>query len=324
MLARLQQATTLSLLLVALGWAAWFGRDGRWGWAMAGAALVLFGYALVLGLEFVLLAKAHGDDPAPRATTAQLVRAWWGEVRSAPRVFCWQQPFRSRVEPDFLPVDSHGRLGVVLVHGFVCNRGFWNAWMRRFRSADVPFVAVDLEPVFGRIDDYVPIVDAAVVRGIPYRRLTQGSLVQFGWGSKQRRIWAAEVDNTSAVAESIAQDKDLTKRLLAAAGVPVPTGRPVTDFADACAVAGEIGWPVVVKPRDGNQGKGVTVNITTREALEKAYATATEFRDDILVERYMPGNDFRLLVVGNKLVAAARRDPPKVVGDGEQDRKSVV
>lgn len=164
MLARLQQATTLSLLLIALGWAAWFGRDGRWGWAMAGAALVLFGYALVLGLEFVLLAKAHGDDPAPRATTAQLVRAWWGEVRSAPRMFCWQQPFRSRVEPDFLPVDSHGRLGVVLVHGFVCNRGFWNAWMRRFRSADVPFVAVDLEPVFGRIDDYVPIVEAAVAR----------------------------------------------------------------------------------------------------------------------------------------------------------------
>ena len=98
------------------------------------------------------------------------------------------------------------------------------------------------------------IVDAAIVRGIPYRRLTQGSLVQFGWGSKQRRIWAAEVDNTSAVAESIAQDKDLTKRLLASAGVPVPTGRPVADYADALVVAEEIGWPVVVKPRDGNQG----------------------------------------------------------------------
>ena len=146
------------------------------------------------------------------------------------------------------------------------------------------------------------IVDAAVVRGIPFRRLTQGSLVQFGWGSKQRRIWAAEVDNTSAVAESIAQDKDLTKRLLASAGVPVPTGRPVTDFADACLVAEEIGWPVVVKPRDGNQGKGVTVNIVSNDHLGIAYKVAAEY-GEVMVERYLPGNDFRLLVVGDRLVA---------------------
>lgn len=100
------------------------------------------------------------------------------------------------------------------------------------------------------------IVDAAVARGIPYRRLTQGSLVQFGWGSKQRRIQAAELDSTSAVAESIAQDKDLTKRLLHAAGVPVPLGRPVESMDEAWAVALEVGLPVVVKPQDGNQGKG--------------------------------------------------------------------
>ncbi len=167
------------------------------------------------------------------------------------------------------------------------------------------------------------IVDAAVVRGIPYRRLTQGSLVQFGWGSKQRRIWAAEVDNTSAVAESIAQDKDLTKRLLASAGVPVPTGRPVTDFADACLVAEEIGWPVVVKPRDGNQGKGVTVNIVSTEHLEIAHKVAAE-HGEVMVERYLPGNDFRLLVVGDRLVAAARRDPPHVIGDGAHTVRQLV
>ena len=160
------------------------------------------------------------------------------------------------------------------------------------------------------------IVDAAIVRGIPYRRLTQGSLVQFGWGSKQRRIWAAEVDNTSAVAESIAQDKDLTKRLLAAAGVPVPIGRPVTDLEDAAKVVEEIGgWPVVVKPRDGNQGKGVTVNIVSQDHLAIAYKVAAE-HGEVMVERYLPGNDFRLLVVGDRLVAAARRDPPHVIGDG--------
>jgi cyanophycin synthetase len=160
------------------------------------------------------------------------------------------------------------------------------------------------------------IVDAAVARGIPFSRMTEGSMVRFGWGSKQRRIQAAEMDITSAISEAIAQDKQLTKRLLAAAGVPVPGGRPVTDADDAWKAACEIGLPVVVKPNDGNQGKGITVNITTQANLLKAYAIAREFRDDILVERYLPGNDFRLLVVGDKLVAAARRDPPKVVGDG--------
>lgn len=160
------------------------------------------------------------------------------------------------------------------------------------------------------------IVNAAVARNIPYSRMTEGSMVRFGWGSKQRRIQAAEMDVTSAIAEAIAQDKDLTKKLLAAAGVPVPTGREVSDAEDAWTAACEIGLPVVVKPNDGNQGKGVTVNITSREQLVKAYAVAREFRNTILVERYMPGNDFRLLVVGDKMVAAARRDPPKVVGDG--------
>lgn len=168
------------------------------------------------------------------------------------------------------------------------------------------------------------IVRAAVARNIPYRRLTSGSLVQFGWGSRQRRIQAAEMDRTSAIAEAIAQDKQLTKKLLIAAGVPVPLGRAVDNAEDAWAAACEIGLPVVVKPRDGNQGKGVTVNVTTREQLLAAYATAIEFRDDVLIERYLPGNDFRLLVIGDKLVAAARRDPPQVVGDGVHSVRQLV
>ena len=172
------------------------------------------------------------------------------------------------------------------------------------------------------------IVDAAVARGIPFRRLTAGSLVQLGWGSKARRIQAAELDSTSAVAESIAQDKDLTKRLLHAAGVPVPLGRPVTDIEDAWLVAQEVGLQevgaVVVKPQDGNQGKGVVVNITTREGLEAAYATAREFGDEIMVERFLPGHDFRMLVVGGQLVAAARREPPQVLGDGQHTIRELV
>jgi cyanophycin synthetase len=167
------------------------------------------------------------------------------------------------------------------------------------------------------------IVDAALARGIPYRRLTTGSLVQFGWGAKQRRIWAAEVDRTSAVSESIAQDKDLTKRLLRAAGVPVPMGRPVKDLDDAYAAADEIGWPVVAKPQDGNQGKGVTVNIKDRDGIARAYPAA-EAIGTVMVESYLPGYDFRLLVVGNRLVAAARRDPAHVVGDGRSSVKQLV
>ncbi|UOD30675.1 cyanophycin synthetase [Massilia violaceinigra] len=168
------------------------------------------------------------------------------------------------------------------------------------------------------------IVQAAVARNIPFRRLTDGSLVMFGWGSRQRKIQAAEIDSTGAIAESIAQDKELTKKLLHAAGVPVPLGRVAADPDDAWAAALEIGLPVVIKPKDGNQGKGVTVNVTTRDQLVAGYHAAAEFRDDILVERYLPGHDFRLLVIGNKLIAAARRDPPIVVGDGKHSVRELV
>jgi len=168
------------------------------------------------------------------------------------------------------------------------------------------------------------LVYAAVARDIPYRRLTSGSLVQFGWGSKQRRIQAAELDNTSAIAESIAQDKELTKQLLHAASVPVPIGRTVHEVEEAWAAANEIGLPVVVKPRDGNQGKGVTVNIVSRDHLEIAFTAAREVRNDVMIERFITGHDFRLLVVGDKLVAAAQRDPPHVIGDGQHSVRALV
>ncbi|WP_394756459.1 cyanophycin synthetase [Rhodoferax sp.] len=168
------------------------------------------------------------------------------------------------------------------------------------------------------------IVQAALARNIPYRRMTTGSMVMFGWGSKQRRIQAAEMDITSAIAEAIAQNKQLTKKMLAAAGVPVPKGREVRTPDDAWSAACVIGLPVVLKPKNGNQGKGVTVNITSREQLLAAYKAAAEFGDGILVERFLAGNDFRLLVVGNKLVAAAHRDPPNVVGDGQRTIQELV
>ena len=197
--------------------------------------------------------------------------------------------------------------------------------------ADHPFDLADALRRLRELDEEVrlgpstgSIVYAAIARKIPYRRLTEGSMVQFGWGSKQRRIQAAETDRTSAVAESIAQDKELTKRLLHAAGVPVPSGRPVNSSEDAWAAALEIGSSVVVKPQDGNQGKGVAVNLTTREQVEAAYEVASGISDEVLVERYLPGYDYRMLVVGNKLVAAARREPPLVIGDGMHSVRQLV
>ncbi|MDY7578682.1 cyanophycin synthetase [Herbaspirillum sp. RTI4] len=168
------------------------------------------------------------------------------------------------------------------------------------------------------------IVQAALQRGIPYRRLTDGSMVQFGWGSKQHRIQAAETDATSAIAESIAQDKELTKMLLHAAGVPVPYGRVVSTAEDAWAAAEEIGSAVVVKPRDGNQGKGVGVNINTKQQVMAAFEVASHICSEIIVERYMPGHDYRLLVIGGNLIAAARRDPPQVIGDGVHTIRQLV
>jgi cyanophycin synthetase len=168
------------------------------------------------------------------------------------------------------------------------------------------------------------IVHAAVARDIPYRRLTRGSLVQFGWGSKQRRIQAAEIDTTSAIAESIAQDKELTKQLWESAGVPVPVGRVVDNVEDGWKAALEIGLPVVTKPFDGNQGKGVTVNIVSRDHFDIVFAVAQEYSKHVMVEKFITGNDFRMLVVGDKLIAAARREPPTVIGDGEHTVRELV
>jgi cyanophycin synthetase len=168
------------------------------------------------------------------------------------------------------------------------------------------------------------IVEAASARGIPAQRLTEGSLVRLGQGARQRRILAAETERTGAVAETIAQDKELTRTLLAESGIPVPEGRPVADAADAWAVAEEIGAPVVVKPRYGNQGRGVSVNVVTREEVERAWALAREQDSSIVVERFVTGGDYRVLVVGGKMVAAARRHPPIVVGDGAATVRQLV
>jgi cyanophycin synthetase len=160
------------------------------------------------------------------------------------------------------------------------------------------------------------IVDAADDRDIPYIRLFEGNLVQLGYGSRQRRIWTAETDRTSAIAEGISRDKDLTKSLLAECGVPVPEGRIANSPDEAWELAQDLGLPVVIKPSDGNHGRGVFTNVGSREEVEFAYAIAAEEGSDVLVERFVPGNEHRLLVVGDRVVAAARGETATVDADG--------
>lgn len=169
------------------------------------------------------------------------------------------------------------------------------------------------------------IVDAARERGIPWRRLQKGrSLIQLGHGVKQRRIWTAETDRTGAIAEHIAQDKDLTRSMLSQAGVPVPTGRAVTDAADAWDAAQEIGLPVVVKPRDANHGRGVFIEIKSNAQIEEVFPHAAKHGEGVIVERFIPGVDHRLLVVGHQMVAASRGEPAVITGDGKQTVQALI
>ncbi len=168
------------------------------------------------------------------------------------------------------------------------------------------------------------IVDAATDRGIPSIRLTEGNLVQLGYGASQHRIWTAETDQTSAIAESISRDKDLTKTLLQACGVPVPEGRIVSDAADAWDAAEDIGLPVVVKPTDGNHGRGVSTELMTREEVEAAFVLADAEGSEVIVERFVRGNEHRLLVVGGKLVAAARGEVVYLMADGVSSIRKLI
>ncbi|MDB5872472.1 MAG: alpha/beta fold hydrolase [Ramlibacter sp.] len=188
-LARLLQATTLSLLACASAWLAWHWRASP-GLAVGGFAFIVLFYSLVLAGEFVALRFIGGGDPAPRPTGAELILAWLGETAAAPRVFYWRQPFAWREVPDQLEAaagQARAR-GVVFIHGFFCNRGFWTPWLQQLRTRGHCFAAVNLEPVFGSIEQYVPIVEEAV------RQVTQATgmppvLVCHSMGGLAARAW---------------------------------------------------------------------------------------------------------------------------------------
>ncbi|MCU0295947.1 MAG: cyanophycin synthetase [Candidatus Nanopelagicales bacterium] len=162
------------------------------------------------------------------------------------------------------------------------------------------------------------LVDEAASRDIPYIRLNTGSLVQFGQGVHQRRIRATMTSQTSALAVDIASDKELTGRLLAAAGLPVPGSHSCRTVEQAIRLAERIGYPVVLKPADGNHGRGVQLDLRDAAAIEANFAAAKEQARNgrVIVESFYSGKDYRVLVVGGHMVAVAERVPAHVVGDG--------
>ncbi|MDZ5699084.1 cyanophycin synthetase [Chelativorans sp. M5D2P16] len=173
------------------------------------------------------------------------------------------------------------------------------------------------------------IVDAAKARKIPWYNLTEGtSYTQLGHGIKQRRFQATVTDASGIIGHSIADDKEWTKQILDDAGVPVPKGQLCYSWEDAQAAAEWIGWPVVTKPLSGNHGRGVTTGIASMEDLKSGYdAASARVREDsqaVIVERYLKGEDHRMLVIGGKLVAAARRRPAHVRGDGKSTIQQLI
>ena len=238
------------------------------------------------------------------------MKTGFGKTRSTGEHAIYKMAFRTRDE-------TVGRAALDVAH--------------RLMMAAINDEPFDLSSEVARLTDMVDrhclgpstahIVDAATDRRIPSIRLTDGNLVQLGYGAFQRRIWTAETDRTSAIAEGIASDKDMTKSLLASCGVPVPEGAIARSPDDAWDEAQDIGLPVVVKPIDANHGRGVSLNLMTEAEVKAAYTIASLEGESksVLVERYVTGNEHRLLVVGRKVVAAARGESVWVTGDGRSN-----
>ena len=192
---------------------------------------------------------------------------------------------------------------------------------------DVERIVRELESLYENVrlgPSTSAIVEEARRRGIPVRRLNTGSLVQLGLGRNLRRIQATMTDNTSAIGVEIAQDKDDTKRVLGHIGLPVPKGDAARTADEAVDIAGEIGWPVIVKPLDASHGRGISGRLDDEAALRAAFDVAREYSRRVVVERFAEGRDHRVLVVNGHVVACAERVPAHVVGDGRSPVRELI
>ena len=168
------------------------------------------------------------------------------------------------------------------------------------------------------------IVEEAVSRDIPWIRLGTNSLVQLGYGINQMRFQATITCKTSSIAVDIACNKEQTKKMLDAASIPVANGGICVDEDDLDDVIQKIGFPIVIKPLDGNHGKGASINVKTREDAVDGLAYAKKYSHRVIVEKFITGHDFRVLIIDNKLVAAAKREPAHVKGDGKHTIQQLI
>lgn len=241
------------------------------------------------------------------------LEAGFGQTRETTKSGTYRMVFR-------VPDETVGRValasGLALLHAVINRQDF------------------DVEPALAKIRTAIDehylgpstahIVASATKRKIPHIRLNQGNLVQLGYGALQNRIWTAETDLTSAIAEGIAGNKDLTKSLLRSCGVPVPEGEVVHSADAAWEAAEDIGMPVVVKPRDGNRGRGVMLNLRTKDDILAAYEVARAEDPDVIVERFIEGPEHRVLVVGGKVVAVTRGESAWVTADSKSTVAELV
>lgn len=168
------------------------------------------------------------------------------------------------------------------------------------------------------------IVAAAEKRGIPWTRMNEMSLIQFGYGKHRRLIQATTTSLTSDIAVDIAQDKDLTKKLLESANIRVPRGLVARDESEALRAFEQLGAPVALKPLDGHHGQGVSLNLKTPAEVAAAYQIATKYGKEVILEEFLTGKDYRILVIGGKMVAASERIPAHVIGDGKHTLTELV
>ncbi len=183
-------------------------------------------------------------------------------------------------------------------------------------SAEIPNHIRKLGHKVGLGPSTYAIWEAALEQQVPVWKLSDCSLLQLGLGKQQQRVWTAETGQTPLLAENIAQDKDWTRQLLETVGVPVPQGRVVVSREDAWVAAQEIGLPVVVKPQFGSQGNGVSINLHSEQQVLDAFDNANAFKCSVVTESFKEGADYRILVIGEKMIAASLREPAQVIGDG--------
>jgi len=251
-------------------------------------------------------------------------------ARIAQQTLELQQKCSCRVS--FSAVDAEAHLLAVEIEDLDVGRRCFEVALEAARAGE----SYDLKAAEARLRDYAQDVllgpntralyDAARRRGIPVRRLDRGSLLQLGHGAKQRRMCGARTDRTSTIGETIGWEKPVAKELLRGVGVPVPEGRLVSDADDAWRAAAEFGGVVVVKPDSANHGKGVFIGISRQAEIASAYESARDAGESgaVLVERFVPGAEHRVLVIHGNVAAATRGDALYVHGDGARTITQLV